>query len=200
MSGAEESSQAVRQRRVILRGAAAALRERGTGAGMADIARAAGVGRATVYRHFATREALLTELSQFSADEGVRAVRAALHEGGELRATVVRTTRALLGVGRAYWTLVASGPAEGPSERELAVSGPLVELARRGQREGTFRTDLSAQRLGALHGVLVQGALLYPQLIGDSLDEAAESVTRLYLDGACVARPGDPMGPTGPVR
>ncbi|MDJ1135507.1 TetR/AcrR family transcriptional regulator [Streptomyces iconiensis] len=172
------------QRRVILRGTAAALRERGTGAGMADIARAAGVGRATLYRHFATREALLEELSQFSADECVRAVRDAVRAGGELRATVLRATRALLAVGREYWTLVSTGPAEGPSTRELAVAGPLVELAARGQREGAFRTDLTAERLGAMHGVLIQGALLYPQLIGASLEEAAESVTRLYLDGA----------------
>lgn len=172
------------QRRAILRGTATALRERGTGAGMADIARAAGVGRATLYRHFATREALLRELSQFSADECVRAVQDAVREGGELRATVLRATRALLAVGREYWTLVSTGPAEGPSDRELAVSGPLVELAERGRREGVFRRDLTATRLGTMHGVLIQGALLYPQLIGASLDEAAEGVTRLYLDGA----------------
>ncbi|MGH3259142.1 MAG: helix-turn-helix domain-containing protein, partial [Streptosporangiaceae bacterium] len=55
------TSAALRDRaaRVILDAAAALLAERGESVSMADIAEAAGVGRATVYRYFPTKDALL---------------------------------------------------------------------------------------------------------------------------------------------
>lgn len=201
---AEDDSREARQRRAILRGAAAALREHGSGVGMAEVARTAGVGRATLYRHFATRDVLLEALSQFAADESVRALLAADLAGVPVPEAIVRATRALLMVGREYWTVADRGPAEDPTARELAVSGPLVELAARGQQEGVLRTDLPAARLGLLHGVLIQGAQLYPQLLGEDLDEAAGTVARLYTDGAAASAapllrgplPGDPLAGT----
>ncbi|MEU7559508.1 TetR/AcrR family transcriptional regulator [Streptomyces eurythermus] len=178
--------------RTILRGAARALRTHGRGVGMAEIARTAGVGRATLYRHFADREALFAELTQFAADECVRALRRADLSGAPVRDAVLAATRALLAVGREYWVIGLPGPASEPTRRELAVARPLSELAARGQREGVLRCDLPAERLGALHGALIQGALLYPQFIGEELDDAARSVTSLYVDGAARRRP-DPQ-------
>jgi AcrR family transcriptional regulator len=58
---------ALRSRRAILDAAADLLRDRDS-ASFAEIAHAAGVGQATVYRHFADHRALLTELAEESMD------------------------------------------------------------------------------------------------------------------------------------
>jgi TetR/AcrR family transcriptional regulator, mexCD-oprJ operon repressor len=47
----------------------AVLAERGGNASMADIADAAGVGRATVYRYFPTRDALLDALCKAGTED-----------------------------------------------------------------------------------------------------------------------------------
>ena len=55
----------------ILEAAATVLAERGEQASMADVAAAAGMARATVYRYFPNREALFEALGRLAVD-GVR--------------------------------------------------------------------------------------------------------------------------------
>lgn len=170
-----------RTRAAILRAAAVALRlhER---AGMAEIAAAAGVGRATVYRHFPNREALLVELGEFAATESVRALREAALDGVDVPTAVARANRALLSVGRAYWVVSTHLPTRRAEEEKIGLR--LRDLAERGQREGVLRTDLSAARLAALHGSLIVGALSQAELLELEVEDAAEAITRIYLDGA----------------
>jgi TetR/AcrR family transcriptional repressor of mexCD-oprJ operon len=53
----------------ILEAAAAVLAERGEQASMADVAAAAGMARATVYRYFPNREALFEALGRLAVEE-----------------------------------------------------------------------------------------------------------------------------------
>src|ERR671930_923756 len=53
----------------ILEAAAAVLAERGEQASMADVAAAAGMARATVYRYFPNREALFEALGRLAVDQ-----------------------------------------------------------------------------------------------------------------------------------
>ena len=53
----------------ILEAAAAVLAERGEQASMAEVATAAGMARATVYRYFPNREALLAALGQLAVEQ-----------------------------------------------------------------------------------------------------------------------------------
>ncbi|PRY59795.1 TetR/AcrR family transcriptional regulator [Glycomyces artemisiae] len=53
---------AVRNRRLLLAAAADEFAERGLGASVADIARRAGVGKGTVFRHFATKDDLIAAI------------------------------------------------------------------------------------------------------------------------------------------
>ena len=53
----------------IVESAAMLFAERGEAATMEEIANAAGVGRATVYRYFPTREALLQRLAEVAFDD-----------------------------------------------------------------------------------------------------------------------------------
>ncbi|WP_327090403.1 TetR/AcrR family transcriptional regulator [Nonomuraea sp. NBC_01738] len=175
------SDSMARTRDAILRAAATALRTHER-AGMADIAAAAGVGRATLYRHFANREDLLVELGRFAAEESVRAVDAARIDAVPADEGLARLTRALLTVGREFWVLSTHRPQLWPEEEE--VGHRLRVLAERGQREGLLRTDLPAEHLATLHGSLIIGALTISPLSELAVEDATDTIVRLFLDGA----------------
>jgi AcrR family transcriptional regulator len=102
-----EQRAVARQR--ILRAAGAALAARGLAATVDDVAEAAGVSRRTIFRHFATRDALFVEVIQ----AGVRRYAEQLPEppdGGDLHAWLAEllavTHRLNARNGRVFWDLV----------------------------------------------------------------------------------------------
>src|SRR3954454_24484727 len=66
------------------------------GAGMADVAAAAGVSRATVYRHFPTRDALIDAIRGQAFEDAERALAACELERGSAPEALRRLTRAWL--------------------------------------------------------------------------------------------------------
>ncbi|MFI6815862.1 TetR/AcrR family transcriptional regulator [Nonomuraea sp. NPDC050328] len=174
-----------RTREAILRAAAAALRTHER-AGMADIAAAAGVGRATLYRHFANREELLLELGRFAAEESVRVLDAANIDAVPVAEGLARMTRALLTVGREFWVVSTHRARLWPEEEE--VGERLRALAGRGQADGVLRTDLPDDQLAALHGSLVLGALSVAPLAQLGVEDATDAIVRLFLEGAATPR------------
>src|SRR4051795_2857121 len=116
-------------------------------ASMAEIARRAGVVRATIYVHFPTREALIAAVTERAVAEVTQAIEAAEPTRGEARDALERVVAAA-------WRNLGRFPALGEVNRRLpharlhamhrpvlAVLQPLVE---RGQRDGTFRADVPA--------------------------------------------------------
>jgi AcrR family transcriptional regulator len=115
-------------------------------ASMTDIARRAGVVRATVYVHYPTREALLEAVTERAFTEVSTVIAAAEPDRGEpeaaLRRVIAETWRTL---GR-YHALVAisvgTQPAEQLHRRHEAALMPLIPLVERGQADGVFRGDV----------------------------------------------------------
>jgi AcrR family transcriptional regulator len=86
----------------ILEAAAAVLAERGEQASMADVATAAGMARATVYRYFPNREALFEALGRLAVEEAGERLQAARLQEVPVPDAFERAVRALVAIGDSF--------------------------------------------------------------------------------------------------
>ena len=114
---------------------------------MAEIARRAGVVRATIYVHFPTRESLIEAVTDRAIAEVTEAMAAAEPERGDpadaLRRVLTVAWREL-GRFHALVELNVQLPAAELRRRHRPVFALLEPLIERGQRAGTFRSDVPA--------------------------------------------------------
>lgn len=113
------------------------------GASMQEVAAAAGVGRATLYRHYASREDLLRAIRLRALAECREALARTPLDGDPAEA-MRRALAALHEVIDRYRVLAGAAPVDraDPAQRGLIeqVEAPLIHLVARGQHEGAFRT------------------------------------------------------------
>ncbi len=145
----------------VLRTAAALLTRRAT-ATMDEVARAAGISRATLHRHFAGRDALIRALEDLGIAECEAALEAARPDEGPAADAVRRLVRALEPSAALLAFLYTENQLfEGEEQNEgwTRLDARLAALFRRGQDRGEFRIDLSPAWLTeALYGLLGSGA------------------------------------------
>src|ERR671920_1769504 len=125
-----EPAQTLQQRvtAAILDGAARLFAVEGDQASMNDVAAAAGVARATVYRYFPNRQALLDELASSAVREtGDRLASARIDEVPVLDG-LARAIRALVEGGTSFIVLAREGPRTDPEQFERHVGGPIRAL------------------------------------------------------------------------
>jgi TetR/AcrR family transcriptional regulator, mexCD-oprJ operon repressor len=166
----------------ILDGAARLFTLEGEQASMNDVAAAAGVARATVYRYFPNKQALLEELAGAAVADADRRLAAARIDEVPPEDGVARAVRALVDVGEPF-VLLARQRVRSDGERfERSLMRPLRELFERGQADGEIRADISSARLTeSLIGLIVGVVMSTPPL---GKEDAIATTTGLFLDGA----------------
>jgi AcrR family transcriptional regulator len=144
-------------REQVLRDAAALLSRRAT-ASMDEIAKAAGVSRATLHRHFPGRDALVRALGALGIQQVEERLDAARIEDGDPVEAVRRLIDEAMSVAGFLGFLYGENQLYDLPETEAGwarIDDRVSRLFRRGQEQGTFRYDLSPAWLGeALYALI----------------------------------------------
>jgi TetR/AcrR family transcriptional regulator, mexCD-oprJ operon repressor len=184
MSSNQPARQPLQQRvaGAILDGAAHVFALQGDQANMNDVAAAAGVARATVYRYFPNREALLDELAQSAVRDVEERLTSARIDAVPPEEGIARAVRALLDAGDPFVLLVRLHPRSEPERFERSVMRPLRELFERGQGDGDVRSDIPSARLA--ESLLGQIVGMYTSAPSLGREDMTAMITALFLDGA----------------
>ena len=188
-------SDALRNIERIVAGAQRVFAQAGADAAMDDVAAEAGVGVATVYRRFPTKESLLRVVLYRRFDEVVEAaLRRAQQEPDPREAMRIALSGAVSFLADEAQT-VAAGSASGLMTMDLAYRfiEPVADIVRRGQRDGVFRNDLVTDDIPRIVLMLV-GTLpsLHPGFDG------WQRYLDLILDMLCASR--TQLSAPSPVR
>ena len=168
----------------ILEAAARVLSEKGSRSSMADVAGAAGVSRATLYRYYPDRDALLDALAtQALADAATRLADAGL-ERAPVEEAIERIVRAIVAVGDGYAVIAEQQVKFDPAEADRLIIAPMRSVFERGVESGLVRQDLSVDVLLNLFGGALQAAVRLTQRGELGLEEASAATASLFLDGA----------------
>jgi AcrR family transcriptional regulator len=176
---------ALRNRERLLAAATAAFTAAdGTTVSLEAIARDAGVGIGTLYRHFATREALIeavycTELAEVAASAGELLARnpplVALRRWMDRYSAFVAAKR---GMAESLRALFAAGTVK-PSDTRDSVVGAVDTLLKAGSADGSLRADVRADDVvSSLLGIF----------LASHSTEQANRMLDLLLDGLVATR------------
>jgi AcrR family transcriptional regulator len=156
-----------RNRERILEAARVECAEHGAAVQIDDVARRAGVGVGTVYRHFPTKDALIEAL----VAEKIRVTTANLREALEIEdpweafaAGVRRNAEVMAADAALRDALVRLGPAARASDADYAQVHEFAgRLVTRAQEAGVLRDDVTTDDVGALIGGLC-ASMGHPEL------------------------------------
>lgn len=169
------------------------------GASMAAIAEHSGLGRTTVYRHFATRDELLRAIYERAVREATEATSEVISKGLSTRETLLRLGPAIIAIPHRFsflagtksiggdvilqGTLDPSQPmrrfirgAQARGEIDSSVSTQLILSSINGLASG-LATELHAGRVEADRAGEILGEMLVKLLLGDAVDPASSSET-----------------------
>ncbi|MEV0283438.1 MULTISPECIES: TetR/AcrR family transcriptional regulator [unclassified Kribbella] len=172
--------------------AATVCLSRDPSASTSEIAKAAGVGRVTLYGHFPSRTDLVDAVF-VHAIEGGEAALGQVDLSGDPRAALARLIESSWHlVDRFRSLLIAAQDALPPGRVRELHADPMVRVERlieRGRKEGVFRTDLPTTWLvGTMHSVM-HGAAEEINTGRVTPDKAAEYITATVL--AAFTAPGE---------
>lgn len=174
--------------RGILDSVARVFADRGSAVSMTEIAARSGVGRATLYRYFPTRDVLMRELQRVAVEDVGHDLRAANLDALLVPAALEKAVRVVLSVGHHYAVVVRE---QVPVSREVAdelVRDPIRGVLARAQAEGLLRAECSPAWLEDMFVGLINAGLEQIVRRGASEDATARTVVAAYLGGAGARR------------
>jgi AcrR family transcriptional regulator len=172
-----------RNRELLLAAAAEAFAEQGLDVGVAEIARRAGVGTATLFRRFPTKDDLVLAVVEQRVAEVVRAFEAGLDDPDPWRGLVepMREVTAMQSVDRGFFEAVGAHLHTLPSFAPLRarVHEAAARLVTRAQEAGVVRDDLAAEDVLLLLKAAAQAA----DLAGDAVPGLHRRYLGIIFDG-----------------
>jgi AcrR family transcriptional regulator len=194
---------AARNRRAIIDAAGELYGQRGLDTPFDDIARHAGVGNATLYRHFPSRCQLVTAVFADTLAQVVSAAEHALamNEPWDAFATHFRFLFNLQATNRGLADLLTAAVTGAPQIERLRARGyrAFVQLVKRAQTDGSLRADVTPEDValllmanaGLIHRtaeIAVAASTRFADLTLDGLRSAAATPTRTTPPGAAAVR------------
>lgn len=183
----ELRADARRNRELLLTAAAEAFAEQGLDVGVAEIARRAGVGTATLFRRFPTKEDLVLAVVEQRIEEVVTTFESGLDDPDPWRGLVEPMTAvtAMQSVDRGFFEAVGEHLHNSPAFAPLRdrVQAAAARLVVRAQDAGVLRRDLAPADVLLLLKAAAQAA----DLAGDAVPELHRRYLGIIFDGL---RPG----------
>ena len=181
VSARDVRSDALRNQQVLIRAATAAVHREGLRVPMGTIAADAGVGIGTLYRHFPTREQLLSHLTHLSFQQVLANAREADREG----ATPIDCLRRFVDTAISQRNELVLPLHGGPSLSSPATAAVradvhciLQRIIDRGLADGTLRPEITAR------DIVVFGAMLaQPRPADPDWDATCRRLLATYLHG-----------------
>jgi len=152
---------------------------------MQEVADISGVGRTTLYRHFKTREDLIHAIYLVAMEETSAAVEGSHLEDGSADDALRRLITAVCAIGDKYRVLLAHQPAvmKEMGAKAAGISGPLLALVERGQREGAFDPTLPPRWILSAMGAMIVAGIKLVQEGEIARNHAADMVANTLLSG-----------------
>ena len=180
-SSREPRSDAARNHETLVRAATTAVHREGPRVPMATIAAEAGVGIGTLYRHFPTREELLSYLTHASFERVLANAEAAEGSGATAAEALQRFIEAAISQRNQLVLPLHGGPAptrEGTLAVREQVHQVIQRIIDRGRADGTITRDVTPR------DIVVFGAMLaQPRRSDPSWDATCLRLLATYLAG-----------------
>ena len=154
-------------------------------ASLAEVATRAGLGRATLYRHFESREALSAAIREEALARAGAALAGARLEDLQVRDGVRQAAAALIPLGMRFRILLAEGADSEPeflAAREQVLQ-PLSALISRGIAEGVIRSTANPAWVAMVLAGLLVNAVRAADAGVIGVDEAPDLVCATLFEG-----------------
>jgi AcrR family transcriptional regulator len=177
----EPRSDAARNRQALVRAATAAVHREGLSVPLATIAADAGVGIGTLYRHFPTREDLLSSLTHASFEQVLANAKAAESTGRTAAEALAHFIEAAISQRNELVLPLHGGPRPASASTRVIrqhIHQIIQQIIDRGRSDGTIVRDVTP------HDIVVFGSMLaQPRPPAPGWDATCRRLLATYLAG-----------------
>ncbi len=182
-------------RSAILDQVAHVLVEGGLAMSMSDLAEAAGIGRATLYRYFPNRQALLDSIISRAVCDLKSLVASSGSNELQTRESLTRFARAVLAKAGIALIFMRERIVVDKEILEKTIVAPLNAMIEDAQNVGIFKQDIPSRAITFFYLGLLRAGIMLVAEESSTVEESAAHAVRLLFDG-CGCH-SDAESPTG---